>query len=334
MWSCIFGKLRDVLIVLVLFPVFCLRGVHHLLTRSLLYDSESAIRVDSFYKEFAEYITLIEIRPGRWISVLHIPSRDRPHASRIVFVHGACARMQQFEHQIRHFSRLGFEIVAYDALGCGESDKPYSSNSYSLTEMYADLSALITQYSSSSKCILIGHSMGGAMVNRIASVETARDLIRCAVVIAPPFCESAESLRSRVRLLTLPIPLLWLIRPYFSHQTSRLLFGPSVDLVLVAQEREASGRNPIYMFRAFYSGLQAELLLFKNLNPTLEIPVLYIAAAHDKICPDVKHYSVYFRQPDSEESTQLIVCPVSGHQVMQEQPGWTNEQIEKFLVVH
>ena len=42
----------------------------------------------------------------------------------IFFLHGSMANMKQFKEFIAHFAN-DYNIVAFDALGCGDSPKPH-----------------------------------------------------------------------------------------------------------------------------------------------------------------------------------------------------------------
>ncbi len=323
---------RDVILVVLLLPVFALRLLHYLWTRIIAVDKAAAADVDMFAKEFAEHISLVEIRPGRKVAVLHMRPVERHGRGTIIFVHGACARMQQFEHQIRFFARKGFEVVAYDALGCSLSEKPDSPRLYASSALNDDMHAIVDRYTSKlTKCLIVGHSMGGAMVNRSVSSNEWLGRVAGGVVVCPPYIKSAEAFRARVYLLTLPRPLVWLLRPLFARKAASVLFGPNVSPSLVAQEREASARNPVYMFRAFYGGVRPEMFLFGKMDRELKIPCLFLGARFDKLCPvsGVEKYVEFFKNPGEG---LLKVCETSGHQVMQEDPDWVNTEIHNFFI--
>ena len=96
-----------------------------------------------------------EIRPGRSVMVFNrlVPGNDT-----VFFYHGSMATYKQFnDNLIPFFHDLTTKnIVAYDAFGCGESDKPRDWNAYSTDELLKDAIAVFSKYSTS-KNVLIGH---------------------------------------------------------------------------------------------------------------------------------------------------------------------------------
>ena len=100
-----------------------------------------------FYCHYQQFIDIIEIRHNRKLAVLNIACQDKdaPYA---FFVHGACARMAQFEGLIQNLSNK-FNIIAFDRIGCGYSHKPKEYISYNDTNIFIDLCLLF------SKCKLL-----------------------------------------------------------------------------------------------------------------------------------------------------------------------------------
>ena len=89
------------------------------------------------------------------------PALDNKRRPTLLFVHGSCASMQQFEESLAHYSAAGFRVVAYDWLGCGGSDKPTGWEIYGIDRHLDDLRALYEQtvdLAAGERCILIGHS--------------------------------------------------------------------------------------------------------------------------------------------------------------------------------
>lgn len=70
----------------------------------------------------AEGPGLVEIRPGRELSVYHLQHPD-PEAMTVFLAHGACATWKQFRAVIGELRR-DYTVVTYDVYGCGDSPKP------------------------------------------------------------------------------------------------------------------------------------------------------------------------------------------------------------------
>jgi pimeloyl-ACP methyl ester carboxylesterase len=289
-------SIYDVWVVCLFAPLFVVRIIHFIIDRVLAPDSEAVFAVDSFINElryvlhtnacklYRQNISPVEIRKGRRIQVLHIPAKNFSSArGRVLLVHGACARMQQLVFIIRDLMDKGYEIVSYDALGCRMSDKPLQASAYGSHEMFADMVAVIKHFSSKNMkwTSLIGHSIGGAMLAKFATAKECTNLTASVVLIAPPVIDPSSA--SNTSIFKLPVSILWLIRPWMGVKARSILFGPKATGALKNMEREASARNPVYMFKAFYSSIDRSYLQISE--SLLLVPALFIGAEYDKICP-------------------------------------------------
>jgi pimeloyl-ACP methyl ester carboxylesterase len=244
----------------------------------------------------------------------------------MILIHGACARMQQFVHIIRRLSAQNYELVAYDALGCSLSDKPNNPSAYRTSEMYADMVALIEKLPGQSVSI-IGHSIGGAMVVRFGSTHPkASSLTKSIIALTPPHFISTHEASQSMNIFKLPYSILWLIRPLMSMKARVLLFGPKATDALKNMEREASARNPVYMFQSFYTGVDRNMLASDKLGKTLKVPCLFVGADSDKLCPveGVKSLADHF-------GGNFVVATECGHQCMQEDPEQILGHMQKFF---
>ena len=59
--------------------------------------------------------SLVEVRPGRHLNVLCRKEADS--VCTLFFIHGANARIDQFEHIAAAFNTPQFSLLAYDAIG-------------------------------------------------------------------------------------------------------------------------------------------------------------------------------------------------------------------------
>ncbi len=103
----------------------------------------------------------------------------------ILFIHGAYHGAWCWEEYfIPYFSALGFSCYALSLRGHGQSEGRDNLHSYSLHDYKEDCVTAISQISE--RPILIGHSMGGAIVQQI--MHTAPETIRAAVLLSsvPP----------------------------------------------------------------------------------------------------------------------------------------------------
>jgi pimeloyl-ACP methyl ester carboxylesterase len=85
------------------------------------------------------------VRGNRMLNVFvdqHSTPDDRPT---IFFVHGSMANYRQFDHLIESL-RKDHNIVAWDAYGCGKSEKPRGWGEYSADAHLEDVLALVKKY--------------------------------------------------------------------------------------------------------------------------------------------------------------------------------------------
>src|SRR3990172_1066984 len=83
----------------------------------------------------------------------------------LVLVHGYTGDITDWRHQIPAFSP-SFRVLIADNRGHGQSEAPADRSAYSVEQMAADIEALTEQLGLD--CFhLLGHSMGGAVVQQI-----------------------------------------------------------------------------------------------------------------------------------------------------------------------
>jgi len=320
----------DYILILLLVPFFCFRLVHWFVDRKLIPDRRACKLVDGFYLKYSNCISKVEIRPGRMISVLQ---RNQPaegvSRGMVIFVHGSCARMQQFQKQIEYFHDAGFDVLSYDALGCGASESPVGDSLYKTREMFEDLIGVLTKYTKERRVkavSIVGHSFGAALVSKIAASRDSKNLTKSVVSLCQPSYSSDS--KKALAIFKLPVSVLWLIRPLLGVKARDLLFGPTDSSDLRRQEKEASARNPVHIFRSFYNGIDPSFLDSETVESELHVPVLFIAGEYDKLCSPAGVEAIAKR---FKSNTKFAVVTGCGHQCMQEDPDQVNGVIDEFL---
>lgn len=120
---------------------------------------------------------------------------DRPL---IVLVHGLCESLAVWDLVVP--ALVGsFQVVRVDLLGFGES--PLAHGGYEIEEQAR---ALVATLSSASGGVLVGHSMGGAVI--VAAAEISPELARSLVLVnSPPTPESRMLSRAERALRTVVV---------------------------------------------------------------------------------------------------------------------------------
>ncbi len=103
------------------------------------------------------------------VSVLESGHGGRP----LLLVHGFTGSKEDFGAEVVRFAELGFHVVAPDHRGHGASDQPDDEAAYGFDIFAADLIALANVLGWE-RFDVVGHSMGGMIVQRLALVHPER----------------------------------------------------------------------------------------------------------------------------------------------------------------
>ena len=108
------------------------------------------------------------------LEVLEAGAGGRP----LLLVHGFTGAKEDFADHVDELAGLGWHVVAPDQRGHGASDDPPGESSYSL-ELYADDLVRLLDTLGWSSCVVLGHSMGGMIVQELvlSAPERVRGLV-------------------------------------------------------------------------------------------------------------------------------------------------------------
>ncbi len=132
------------------------------------------------YDPFAEVRTKVRVRrAGSWYNISLIDINTNPRYDyTLICVHGWGSSCLNFRFLMRDLSPY-FRIVAYDLKGHGESAK--GEDSYDLG-MFTEELAQVIDYIQPEKLILVGHSMGTAIVMNYLSLNQSR--VEAAIILS------------------------------------------------------------------------------------------------------------------------------------------------------
>lgn len=195
-------------------------------------------------------------------------------ATPVVFVHGAwhgawCWR----EHFLPYFARHGYVSHAFDLRGHGKSDGADRLRRTSIADYVADLDQVVRYLDAAP--VLIGHSMGGAIVQKYLESHQAPAAVLLAAL--PPAGGIPATLRLARRH---PLAVL-------KANATRSLY-PLVASPRLAREAFFSAGIPDERLHAYFSRLQDESyrafldLLFHRPHPDrVRTPMLVLGAERD-----------------------------------------------------
>ncbi|NWD48842.1 alpha/beta fold hydrolase [Pseudomonas gingeri] len=248
---------------------------------------------------------LLEIRPGRRLSVSHRPGRERTDTV-VFFCHGAGGNKDQWRHQWQALGEEGYSLVAWDLLGHGESDKPRRPAAYAWAELVADYLELLRRFGGR-RNLIVAHSFGtGLSLSTLLQVQSVSGALLLGTQLHRPL--------SRGGLMALPAWVLELIRPVLAKGFRQRAWHWSADPGLVAYEEKLTERNRLYVFKGLLEGVQwPDAGHLANLR----LPVEVVAGDSDGLTPASGGEALAEQLPDA----RFQVLEACGHQLMLEKPG-------------
>ncbi|MGJ9421932.1 alpha/beta fold hydrolase [Aeromicrobium sp. CF3.5] len=196
----------------------------------------------------------------------------------VVFVHGWVCTLDAWHYQ-RLAMRGAVRLVFMDLRSHGASGRSGPSNS-SLPDLAGDLAHVITQVAPRGPVILVGHSMGGMAVMRLAvdQPELFTSRVRGVVLIGTStgrLMRGSPALRRIVPLIRLASPVLDWGRSFNSYSIIKHWgLGPDAEERHVDMTNEMLLRAPLHALTDFYSN-------FVDLDLSAAMPT--IATAHTTI---------------------------------------------------
>jgi len=126
----------------------------------------SKSEIDQFFSDKEKKGTLHEypVRNGRIINYLHVGDERLPL---VVFVHGSPGSLSAFIHFMADTALLKHaQLITVDRTGFGESNFGYAEKSLRKQAQY--LKPILEKYKNNKPIILVGHSLGGPVIARMA----------------------------------------------------------------------------------------------------------------------------------------------------------------------
>lgn len=166
--------------------------------------------------------------------VTHYQLTGPPSAPAVVFLHGYTVSIWDFDLQEPPLLDAGFQVLRYDSLGRGLSDRPLVP--YTRALYVQQLEQLITALLGNSPVVLVGHSLGGAIAMEFASENPKRVE---GIVLVSPVVNSVHSIPPFVVCNT-PVIGDFLLR---------------IGMVRVLQKRALAQWDGVDVNREHYAGL-------------------------------------------------------------------------------
>jgi len=237
----------------------------------------------------------------------------------LLFIHGAfhgawCWK----ENFLPYFSSKGFHSYALSLRGHGESEGREEIHSFSLSD-YMDDVLEVMQFLKN-KPVLVGHSMGGAIVQKILHLH--QDRIKAVVLIAsvPPNGMMKDELRLTFASFIQRIQLSLFGRSNYQNNMTKLFFS---------KELPVKKRNELIRFLQSESN-KARKELIKQIVPKsigTKVPMLILGSKKDYIFSEKTTIHI-----GENYKTKPVIFPNISHDMMLD-PNWKTvaEEILSFL---
>lgn len=285
---------------------------------------------------------VLELRPGRRLNVWQHKAHSDAKAN-LLFCHGSMASMVQYRQNIEYaISRGDLNILAYDWLGCGGSEKPEDWDAYSTPELLLDLEAaycrLIKDAPNSTPTVVVGHSYGTSLVTQFdaeARSAVAADIFEStpgsndSSLLPPPaaLCLLSTSdgtcFGNDMAVFMLPEFVLCALQPKMTAAFAKAALHPATSEEIRREAIAVSEKNEMRVCKAFYrqcSWRDPEAAQCAG-------PALCVHGDADGLIPLENARAAAAQHA---QAAFHVVGPAS-HQVMSEQPEATNALLGTLL---
>lgn len=238
------------------------------------------------------------------------PNSENPHPTPLLFVHGFYIGSWGWtEHFLDYFAARGYSAYALSLRGHGKSGGREGSRWTSLADHVDDVAEVAAQLPAPP--VLIGHSYGGAIIQKFLETRTAPAAVLLASLPPQGFLRTALRMTWWHPLTALRVNLTLSLYPVVSTPTlaRELLFSASMP---EAKVRDYQARMTDESYRAFLD------ILFLNLPKPKRVttPMLVMGAANDT-CFLPSQVEATARA----YHTQAVIFPNMAHGMMLDQ-GW------------
>lgn len=231
------------------------------------------------------------------------------HLPPVVFIHGAGGSHQVWLQQLRRLGRRR-KAVVMDLPGHGNSEGSGADR----IETYRDLVKEFLTAVGLGRIVMVGHSMGGAIIQSLALVYP--ELLTAMVLVGTGarlrvqpqiFAGLQDDAKRTVELMT------------------RWARAPGAPAELLRQDADA-------MLRTSLSVIEGDLRACDTFDlmeqiKAITLPTLVICGTDDLMTPP--KYAEYLHREIN--GSQLALIPAAGHMVMLEKPDEVGRSIEAFL---
>jgi pimeloyl-ACP methyl ester carboxylesterase len=246
----------------------------------------------------------------------------------ILLIHGFPQTSYQFRHVITPLSDAGYQVIAPDYRGAGQSSKP--QNGYEKTQMAQDLHILIRDHlNMKGKIHVVGHDIGGMIAFAYAS-RYSNDVASVIWGECPlPGTSTYEQIKGSPDVFHFvfhQVPDLpeFLIagkeREYCKHFFDKIIYNSAaitledLDHYALAYEQPGAIRAGLEVYRAFEKDAEENRSWLKT-HGKVKVPSLLMMGGKFMLAQSAETMASEFH-----EGAEVMVIKESGHYIAEEDP--------------
>jgi predicted alpha/beta-fold hydrolase len=269
------------------------------------------------------------------VGMLDRPAEPQPGRALVILIHGltGCENSAYMLNAARHLLDRGYRVLRLNLRGCGAS-RPYCREHYHIGRT-ADFRRVLWQLPdelTDNGVVVVGYSMGGAMLLKYLGEEGSFSPVRAAAAICAPI----DLIRTCQHMMR---PRNWLYHNYILNDLKKEALAEGAQVSPEEREIVRNARSvyeyddrfisPRYGFRGaddYY-----ELCTPLTYMPEIGVPTMVLAAGDDPWIP-----VEYYRDFKWSDNPWLLPVLTEGgghlgfHCASTEQP-WCDLALEKFL---
>jgi len=239
----------------------------------------------------------------------------------VIFLHGIGGGARSFAPQIASFASAGYQPVALDLPGYGTRE-PVDTMSFET--IAADVESTLAQ-SGLDKPVLVGHSMGGMVVQDMLRRKPDDYVAAVLSCTSPAFGNPAGDFQKKFVADRLAPLEAGRTMADIAPDAAAGLMGPNADPAGKALFIEQYALTPESTYRA---AVQSLVTFDERANlPAIKVPVLCLAAEHDRNAPPPALEKMAAKIPGA----RYVCLPGFGHMPNLEAPQAFDATIFNFL---
>jgi non-heme chloroperoxidase len=254
---------------------------------------------------------------------LAVQEAGNPEGRPVVFIHGLLGSRLNWQAQVNNAQLKGYRLITYDLRGHGLSGKPADSHAYAEGRRWADDLAAVIESAHAEKPVLVGWSLGGAVIsNYLAAYGDKR-------IAGAVYVDGVVELKPD-QIVAHPD----VYRDMVSSDLATHLDGERTFLALCFHTQPDRITFERLLASAAIASWEMQSSVQSMSVPVIEglgnahVPVLLLYGAHDAL---IDAHAAIARAREINPRIRSTIYAESGHAPFIEEPTRFNDELAAFL---